>query len=330
MCSLFLSLSQWLTSLVSREQKREAEAIRGTFPDRPWVRPQVSQDHKVRGGGEQGVEWEGGEGERWRGGGRSGRRGEGGAGGEKDVSGRSCAQLKRETFGGTAKLGCQGKSKGSSIFTITSSQSSRCNSNLRNYQSLTHWLIRFPDPLVTWETWLLTDSLTGVGATSTMLVDTIASNKKWRFKTKWSQSLQFCHLGSIQAKDTGKNATQRAEGKGGEEGSSSPFPTSSSTSTKISSTLSYYRHCHQLKTIRHHVLNGKVCWNTQWKSILLIILITISLIIIILFRKRKQSPSTSQSTFLLLEKFFIQSCSRMRWELQNCNFKMIIGAIIWS
>ena len=102
-------MSQWLPSPVCREQKREAEAVRGAFPDCPRVRPQVSQDHQVRGGGEQGVEREGGEGQRRGGGGGEG----GGAGAEEDVSRRRRAQLKRETFGGIAKLGGQSQSKGS-------------------------------------------------------------------------------------------------------------------------------------------------------------------------------------------------------------------------
>ena len=106
--SEILSLSSPIFILHSREQKWETEAIRGTFPDRSWVRSQVSQNHKDRGRGEQGVQWEGGEGERRRGGRwRRGRRGECG---KEDVSGRNCVELKREALGGIAKPGCQGKS----------------------------------------------------------------------------------------------------------------------------------------------------------------------------------------------------------------------------
>ena len=107
--SEILSLSSPIFILHSREQKWETEAIRGTFPDRSWVRSQVSQNHQDRGRGEEGVQWEGGEGKRRRGG-RWRRRGRRGECGKEDVSGRNCVELKREALGGIAKPGCQGKS----------------------------------------------------------------------------------------------------------------------------------------------------------------------------------------------------------------------------
>ena len=64
-----------------------------------------------------------------------------------------------------------------------------------------------------------------------------------RFHTKLWKALklaQFCHLGSIQAEDTGANAAQCAEGEGegGQEGLSSSSSSSSYSSSSPSSSLS--------------------------------------------------------------------------------------------